>query len=155
MGPRVPITYQLPNDSTSPTRGLFVTSHRPIRYADITWPFGILPQGFLSVKARQTTPHYHVAILLCYFSKCPNSLRRKLQLHCFECDRIKTDWVHITNYLRLQSIQILDCVLNDPCIANWKDYTRTMNRAEAAQIEARTNGLPLVFANHTPRSATW
>jgi hypothetical protein len=155
LGHRVPVTMPSPSDDTEVTRGIFITSHQPIRYNDMRWPFNVKPQAFLSVKAQQRTVHYHAILVMPYFAKSPIQLWQKISTHHAEVQRIKTDWKHMSNYLTLQSIEILDSIMTDPKVSNWKDHMRCKDRAAVVTSEFKSNGLPLAFDGKTPRSPDW
>jgi hypothetical protein len=155
VGNRPPVVPVLHDDDSLPTRGIFLTLSRDKRYTDMTWPAGIPPLVFYSVRSVQQVNHVHLAMVFNYFSKSPGHLCDALGLRGASCFRIKTSWEKVMRYMRDQACGILSYVVNRQEALAFRDYHRMSSPQEAVLMESATLGSPFVIDGHTPRTKEW
>jgi hypothetical protein len=155
VGHRPPAIAARTDDDILPTRAIFLTTAEPIDYANMDWPCGIPPLVCYTIESVQQVHHYHTILIFNYYSNNVDDLVQALGIEPISATRVKTDYRRTRKYMELQSVRIIDDVVNRAEALEFQDYLRCgMTRANVLH-EARTLGNPAIFNRLNRRRVEW
>jgi hypothetical protein len=99
--------------------------------------------------------HYHTVLIFNYYSRTVDALARALGVEYISATRVKTDYNIIRRYMLLQSVRVVDNIVNRREALGFVDHVRQMNMRLGLSIERRTLGNPRIYGRQYRRTADW
>jgi hypothetical protein len=155
MGTIPPVVAPRNNDDIQPTRAIFLTTATPLDPRTITWPAGIPPLICFTVESIQRVRHYHTVLVFNYYSRTVDALAEALGVEYISATRVKTNYAIIRRSMLLQSVRVVDNIVNRREALGFVDHVRQTNMRLSLLAERQTLGNPRIYGRQYRRTADW